>query len=99
MRWRDWSVKPGKPPKTAVASALKKLNADPIAELVAIARAAKDKTADHRLLTVRAKVWSELLQYCNPKLRAIELEVTGGKGKPVQLAFDWDALLRPSGGE
>lgn len=86
-----------KPPKTAVATALKRLDADPVSELVAVARAATEEMADHRLLAVRAKVWAELLQYSHPKLRAIELEVTGDKGKPVQLAFDWDALLRPSG--
>lgn len=90
-------MKRGKQPKTAIASALKKLDADPVAELVAVARAATEEMADHRLLAVRAKVWSELLQYCNPKLRAIELEVSGDKNKPVQLAFDWNSLLRPSG--
>lgn len=87
-----------KKPKTYVSAALKKLGVDPIAELVAVAREAADaEIADHRLLSVRTKVWAELLQYCNQKLRAIEL--TGGKGKPEQLKFDWGTLLRPSGGE
>lgn len=81
-------------PKTAVSAALRKLDADPVGELVALAR---DADTDPKVLAVRAKVWCELLQYCHPKLRSIEIEMSGGKDRPVQLAFDWDVLLRPSG--
>lgn len=90
-------MKQGKSPKTAVMKALKALDADPVAELVAVAMDAKKKDSDARKLAVRVKAWSELLQYCQPKLRAMDVTVMGDKDRPLQLAFDWDALLRPSG--
>ncbi len=90
-------MKPAKPPKTAVMKALKALDADPVAELVAVARDARRADSDARKLAVRVKAWAELLQYCQPKLRAMDVTVMGDKDRPLQLAFDWDALLRPSG--
>lgn len=74
-------MKQGKSPKTAVMKALKALDADPVAELVAVARDARRADSDARKLAVRVKAWSELLQYCKPKLRAVEVSMT----KPAQL--------------
>lgn len=87
-------MRASKKPKTEVAKRLKGIGADPVAELVAVAR---DDETDPKILAVRCRAWIALLEYCQPKLRAIDLEVSGDKNKPVQLAFDWDALLRPSG--
>ncbi len=74
-------MKQGESPKTAVMKALKALDADPVAELVAVARDARRDDSDARKLAVRVKAWSELLQYCQPKLRAVEVSMT----KPAQL--------------
>lgn len=82
--------------KTVVASALKRLDYDPVAEAVRVARYAEGAGADPRLAAVRAKIACDLLQYVQPKLRSIEL--TGKDGGPVQLElFDWKSLVKPAG--
>lgn len=82
--------------KSAILAALKKLKVDPVSELVTLAR---DETIDPRTLAVRAKVWAELMQYCYPKLRAVEVNIQDMPKLPVQLSFDWQSLLRPPGGD
>lgn len=72
--------------KTAVAQQLNKLGIDPVAEAVSVAT---DLDCPY---VVRAKIWCELIQYIQPKLKAIEL--TGKDGGPVQMdMFDWRALI------
>jgi hypothetical protein len=66
-------------PKTAVAAALKKLGADPFAELVALARATEDDL-------VKARIWLDLAQYVAPKLKA--LEISGPNQGPIQMEFN-----------
>lgn len=58
---------------TAVASALKRLRFDPVAEAVAVVGDAKQEGADARLLAVRAKVACELMQYLYPKRKSVEI--------------------------
>lgn len=53
-------------PRTAAAAALKKLDADPFAELVRLARATENET-------IAMRIWLELLQYLAPRLRSIEV--------------------------
>lgn len=72
--------------KTAVAQQLNKLGIDPVAEAVSVAT---DSRCPH---VVRAKIWCELIQYIQPKLKSVE--VTGKDGAPVQMdMFDWRALI------
>ena len=66
--------------KTAVAQQLNKLGIDPVAEAVSVAA---DPECPH---AIRAKIWCELIQYIQPKLKAIE--VTGKDGGPVQGILD-----------
>lgn len=76
--------------KTDIARKLKKLGVDVVEEAV---NTAMDVDCP---LSVRAKIWCELIQYTQPKLKAIE--ITGKKGGPVQLdLFDWRVLTRQSG--
>lgn len=76
--------------KTDIARKLKKLGVDIVEEAV---KTAMDVDCP---LSVRAKIWCELIQYTQPKLKAIE--ITGKKGGPVQLdLFDWRVLTRQSG--
>lgn len=79
--------------KTLVASRLAEIGYDPVSEAVAIAR---DEETDPRILTIRAKIACDLLQYVQPKLKAIE--ITGKDGEPLQLElFDWQSLVKRSG--
>jgi hypothetical protein len=66
-------------PKTAIAAALKKLDADPFAELVTLARRTDDDA-------VAARIWLELAQYVAPKLKA--LEISGPDQGPIQMEFN-----------
>ncbi|MCU0806557.1 MAG: hypothetical protein MUC53_00990 [Candidatus Contendobacter sp.] len=63
-------------PKTAVAAALKKLGADPFAELVTLARRTDDDV-------IAARIWLDLAQYVAPKLKA--LEISGPDRGPLQM--------------
>lgn len=76
--------------KTAVSQQLKKLGVDPVARLIGVAQDANCP------LSVQAKIWCELLQYAQPKLKAVE--ITGKDGGPVQLdLFNWQSLVKQSG--
>lgn len=57
-------------PKTAAAAILKKLDADPFAELVNLAKTTHNET-------ISMRIWLELLQYLTPRLRAIEVTEKG----------------------
>lgn len=66
--------------KTAVAQQLKRMGVDAVKEAVDLAKDPDCPPA------VSAKIWCELIQYVQPKLRAIE--VTGKDGGPVQGVLD-----------
>ena len=63
--------------KTAVAQQLNKLGIDPVAEAVSVAT---DSSCPH---VVRAKIWCELIQYIQPKLKSVE--ISNKDDKPFQL--------------
>lgn len=73
-------------PKTAVATALKKLGVDPFAELVTLAQQTDDDA-------VAARIWLDLAQYVAPKLKA--LEISGPNQGPIQLKLKLDDASLP----
>jgi len=71
--------------KTEIARLLAKLKVDAVEEAV---RLAMDVDCPYQ---TRARIWCELIQYTQPKLKAVE--ISNKDGKPFQLSFDLDALV------
>lgn len=69
--------------RRSVATVLKKIGANPFAELVELARNRETP------LAIQAKIWMELATYCQPKLRSVEVierEVRGPANDTIQRA-------------
>ena len=71
--------------KTEIARLLAKLKVNAVEEAVKVAMDAECP------FQTRARIWCELIQYTQPKLKAVE--ISNKDGKPFQLSFDLDALV------
>lgn len=77
--------------KTAVAQQLNKLGIDPVAEAVSVAT---DLDCPY---VVRAKIWCELIQYVQPKLKSVE--ISNKDDKPFQFKIPGIDLVIVDGSE